>query len=71
MVLSDWMIQRNGQTTLQLNHPRQWEAEAKAVREVIYTAQAHREPDGLEQALEKHDLHRTIRTICLDPEVHK
>ena len=37
------------------------EAEAKAVREVIYTAKTQREPDGLDQVLEKHDLHRTIR----------
>ena len=37
------------------------EGEAKAVREVIFTAQIQREPDGLDQVLEKHDLHRTIR----------
>ena len=47
------------------------EAEAKAVREVIYTAKTQREPDGLDQVLEKHDLHRTLRVFCLDPEVHK
>lgn len=40
------------------------EAEAKVVREVLWAAQVQRAPDDLDELLEKHHLHRTLRVLA-------